>query len=440
MIEAVPVPTVRFWILFALAIPLSYLGYVAGVPSLPWIYDILIIVVAFITSRFGPRPETILFSRHHEAVLSARVANRIEITVENEGDFLAEFRMRDEPPTQFQCDRREFTVSLMPGAKANFIYNAVPPERGDDEFKGTFIRFKCPLGLVTTQFLKPTIEPIRVYPNVIAMSKFALLNQKGRLREIGVRRAHMRGLGSEFESLREYALGDDYRKIDWKATARRGHLIVRQYEVERNQTVLIAIDIGRHMIGEIKDIPKLDSAIDAALMLLRAAAIVGDQVGLLVYSDVVVRFIPPAKGRNQLGRIVEALHDIIAIPVESDPIKAFAFLTSRWNRRSFLVHFTDSGDKDRAKALGIAMKPIVRRHLALQVRVSDPELKKALTGPLVHPDDLYNRAAALMIDEDRKEATIALTNAGLRSIESEPQDLAASLVTFYYDVKERALI
>ena len=111
----------------------------------------------------------------------------------------------------------------------------------------------------------------------------------------------MRGLGTEFESLREYAEGDDFRKMDWKASARRGKLIVRQYEQERNQCVIICLDVGRAEPSEVNGVSKLDHALDACLMLMHAAAASGDFVGLLMDADHVKRYIPPRKGRNQVG-------------------------------------------------------------------------------------------------------------------------------------------
>jgi len=416
------------------------LGYLTGAPAFGWVYDLFLIVVAWVTGFLTARKESLVIERFHEVVLSARVPNRITLTFENRDTQPLRVRIRDEAPPSFICDRREFQISLKPGGSMDATYWTTPPERGDDHFRGTYARFHCPLGLVEKQLVYNTETPVRVYPNVLAMNEFELLNQRGRLREIGVRKSRMRGLGTEFESLRDYSIGDDYRKIDWKATGRRGKIIVRQYEVERNQTVLLTIDIGRHMIGEINGIPKLDSVLDACLMLSRAAFSAGDQVGLLVYADKVVRFIPPAKSRNQIGAIVEALHDLVALPVESSPVQAYAYLGGRWKRRSFLVAFTDAGDRDRAKSLGISLQSMVRRHLVLLARISDPMLKKALLDPMVSTTDFYRRASGIMIDEDRRDATTVLSTMGIKNLESEPQDLASALVSYYFDVKERALI
>jgi len=434
------VPTPRFWLLLALGIPVAAIGYQQGVLLLPAAFDGALIAAALLTAWLGPRGRDLRVVRKFDQVLSVRVDNRVELQIENTGTDPIAFSIRDEPPPTMRRWPDEFRLNLGPGAHAQRQYHVNPDARGSDYFRGTYVRVACPLGLVVRQERLPTDQPFRVYPNVLALREFDLLNQKGRLRELGIRRTRMRGLGMEFESLRDWAEGDDFRKIDWMATARRNRLIVRQYETERNQSVLIGIDVGRHMLGEINGVTKLDHALDACLLLAHAAAAAGDNVGLFIYADQVVRYIPPRKGRNQVGIIIEALHDQVAQPVETDAIAAFSYLAARWKRRSLIVNFTDSGDADRANAISSALAPLVKRHLVLLARVSDPRLKEVLDTRLKTVEDMYRKAAALLIDEDRRQATSVLTLHGLSSLESEPQDLAANLVSFYFRAKESALI
>ena len=434
------VPTKRFWGLVALGVPIAALGGLQGQILLPVAYDLTLVLAAYVTGKLGPSPDAIKLKRKFDAVLSVRAENTIKLELENVSAEPIQFLLRDEPPPYFPSSHREFRVSLKPGAKATRSYTVIPKNRGSESFRGSFVRIACPLGLVVRQERLITEEPLRVYPNVLALREFDLLQQKGRLRELGIRQARMRGLGTDFESLREYTDGDDYRKIDWKASARRGKLVVKQFETERNQSVIIAIDVGRHMLGEIDGITKLDHALDSCLMLAQAAALAGDQVGLFIYADHVIRYIPPRKGRNQVGTIVEALHDVVALPVETDLITSFSYLSNRWKRRALIVNFTDSGDADRARELGVALRPLARRHLVLLARISDPRLKEVLERTIACSDDMYAKAAGYLIDEDRRQATSVLTTLGLQSLESEPQDLAANLVSFYFRAKERALI
>lgn len=434
------VPTHRFWLLVAIGIPIAAIGYQQGNWLLPAAYNLFLVIAAWVTGWLGPRSRDLRIERKHDQVLSVRVDNRVELIIENTGDSTIQITLRDEPPPTFVRSENEFRLHLAPGALVHRPYHVTPPFRGSEYFRGTYVRIECPLGLVQRQERIPTDQPFRVYPNVLALRKFDLLNQKGRLRELGIRRTRMRGLGTEFESLREYAEGDDFRKIDWMASARRDRLIVRQYETERNQSVLISIDVGRHMLGEINGVTKLDHALDASLLLAHAAAVAGDNVGLLLYAETVIRYIPPRKGRNQVGMIIEAIHDQVATPAETDNVAAFSYLATRWKRRSLIVNFTDSGDADRARVLSTALSPLARRHLVLLARVSDPRLHEVLDTRLQTTSDLYKKSAALLLDEDRRQATSVLTAHGLNSLESEPQDLAANLVSFYFQAKERALI
>jgi len=403
-------------------------------------FDVLLVGVAYLTGRMSPDSQALRLERQLDPVLSVRVQNKVLLRISNEGPETVKGLLRDEPPARFSVSRKEFPIVLRPGGFADLSYLVTPFERGDTFFQGTFLRIRCPLGLVERQIKLDTEQAVRVYPNVLAMREFDFLNQKGKLQDIGIRRSRLRGLGSEFESLREYAVGDDFRKVDWKATARRGKLIVRQYEQERNQPVILCIDIGRRMLSEINGVTKLDYVLDSLLMLAQAVYLANDFVGLLVYSDIVKRYIPPRKGRNQLGFLIEAIHDLVAEPVESDPAGAFSFLASRWKRRSLVVSFTDVEDAAQAKELSAAFGPMARRHLTLLARVADPRLGELVQAKIKTPDDLYQKASALLFTSDRREATIPLTVAGLHNLEAEPQDLAAALVSFYFEVKEKALI
>jgi uncharacterized protein (DUF58 family) len=198
--------------------------------------------------------------------------------------------------------------------------------------------------------------------------------------------------------------------------------------------------VGRHMLAEVDGVTKLDHALDSCLMLAHAATLSGDFVGLLVYAESVRRYIPPRKGRNQLGVIIEAIHDLAAEPVESDEAAAMAYLARRWNRRSLLVGFTDIDSEDRARSVCAAMGPVARRHLALLVRVSDPRVRELLHAPVHETHDMYRKAASIWVQSDRRAAESVLATHRIHSLESEPQDLAASIVSYYFMVKERSLL
>jgi uncharacterized protein (DUF58 family) len=434
------VPTKRFWLLVGLGIPLAMLAAASDSIWLIYAYNALLLLIAYTTSKMSADPHKLKVTRRFDPVLSVRVSNRIQVNLVNDGPEPLNAVLRDEPPPSFHATERQFPLRLRPGEERELSYQITPPERGSDYFRGTYLRLACPLGLVVRQVKLNTEQPVRVYPNVLALREFDLLKQKGQLRELGIRKSRMRGLGTDFESLREYSEGDDYRKVDWKASARRGKLIVRQFEQERNQPVILCIDIGRRMLSEVNGVTKLDHVLDALLVLTHAAAVAGDFVGLLVYSDRVKRYIPPRKGRNQVGMIIEAIHDLVADPVESDPQAAFAYLATRWKRRSLIVAFSDVEAGDEAKSLAGSLGGMVHRHILLLARVADPRLKELALAPARDVPELYAKAAALFFSGERKMAGTVLDAAGVHSLEAEPQDLAAALVSFYFMVKERSLL
>jgi len=434
------IPTKRLWILLAIGMIVAAFGATIHAPLLGILYDVALFVAAYVTLRLAPSGKDLRLKRTFDSVLSVRVPNRITLRLSNDGVETVQAKVRDEAPERCVPEGNEFAVTLPAGGDKDISYTLVPKERGDDQFQGTYLRLACPLGLVEKQIRLDTEEPVRVYPNVLALREFDLLKQKGRLREIGIRKSRQRGLGTEFESLREYTEGDDYRKIDWKATARKNKLVVRQYEQERNQVVMVVVDIGRHMLSEVNGVRKLDHVLDSLLMLVNAAAVAGDQIGLLVYADTVRRYIPPAKGRNQVGMIIDAVHDLIAEPVESDGAAAFSYLGSRWKRRSLMVAFTDVLDADRAKDVSSSLGPLSRRHLILLARVEDPKLREVLDLGITDPESMYMKSAARMVKTDANAAQSVLQTAGIHTLEAEPQDLAAALVSYYFAVKEQALL
>jgi uncharacterized protein (DUF58 family) len=452
------VPTKRLLGLLALGVPSVYLLVSGGLSGAFWLVNGAIGAFTLLSAVRSPKLRGISIVRRMDSVLSVRVSNKVQITLKNGSGEPLRGVIRDEIPTTFRLgdlyesfagsfkkgflkrSTNELPFSVDSGRRWEHEYAVKPPERGDEQFPGTFLRLECPLGLVTKQVHLKTLQDVRVYPNVLALREFDLLNQAGRLKEVGIRQAKMRGIGTDFESLREYAEGDDFRKIDWKATARRSRLIVRQYEVERNQSVLLCIDTGRHMMAEVDGVRKLDHVLDSVLLLAHAAAAAGDHVGLLVYNNDVVKFIAPKKGGNQVGLVVEALHNLVAEPIESDPVKAFSFLQARFKKRSFLLNFTAVEDADRAREVATSMSSLRNRHLTFLVNVSDPEVAEILNRVPGSEDELYQLRAAQWATEDKKAAHSLMSSLGIRFIDSEPQDLAKALVNTYLDAKSRALI
>lgn len=430
------VPTRRFWFFVALGIPIAIAG--AWIPGLQMIlvqYNLLLFFLLLVTSRWTPRADMLSVSRVHDQVLSSRADNCVTLEIENEGSIPAIGRVRDEAPAGFVVDDQEWSLNLGPGESRTFRYHVRPLHRGGAYFRGTFVRLTTPLGLSEVEYKLRTEKPVRVYPNILALRQFDLLAQKGRLNLIGIRRSRRKGLGTDFESLRDYH-DDDFRRIDWKTTARRGKLVVREYEVERNQGVLLCVDVSRSMLAEVGGVTKLDHTLDAMLMLMHAASVAGDQVGLLVFGAQVERYLPPRKGPAQNGAILEAVHALGAEPAYPGYARAFGYLSSRWKRRSLMVVFSDVDDEEQAKDLMASLAPQARRHIVILVRVADPRLRELTRRPVTSVQSLFELAAAEWYADERAQSGKHLTTNRVRIVEAEPEDLAAALVSAYIGIKE----
>ncbi|MEQ1936509.1 MAG: hypothetical protein ABL962_21880, partial [Fimbriimonadaceae bacterium] len=179
------VPTRRFWLLIACGIPLAVVAATSNSGLILLIYNVLIFAAAWVTTKLAPDIKGLRLVRKFDPALSVRVPNRISLTLENLSGEPIAGRMRDEPPPGFPTGSREFSFELEPGRSRDFSYEVTPPERGLDYFRGTFMRLKCPLGLVEKEAKLQTEQPVRVYPNVLALREFDLLRQKGKLRDLG---------------------------------------------------------------------------------------------------------------------------------------------------------------------------------------------------------------------------------------------------------------
>ncbi|MCS7191259.1 MAG: DUF58 domain-containing protein, partial [Fimbriimonadales bacterium] len=255
--------------------------------------------------------------------------------------------------------------------------------------------------------------------------------------QMGFRQRRLRGQGTEFESLREYTPDDEFRRIDWKATARRGKPIVRDYQIERSQHVILLLDAGRTMLAEVEGKRKFDSVLNAALMLAYVAIQMDDKVGALVFADEIDLFSPPQRGRAQVGRLVDALHAVQPRMVESDYLYAATYLARRWRKRSLIALFTDLIDPDASRMALHAIGTLRRQHLCVVITVADPRLHRWSQQTPNEPIELYRRAVATQTLNDRLAAMRTLERMGVHCIDAEPDTLVSALVNYYLQVKAR---
>ncbi len=431
----------RRWIrLFALGIaPLLLVGYSHGYIGLTLTWYGLLVLLALVDWFLFPSPALLTAEREVGDRLSLGGMNSVSVRVRNQSAHAVRLSLRDSPPEGMPTDLEgnDFHFIVQPNGRHVAVYHVTPHTRGDFHFEDVYLKLHGRLGLVQRQLRIPVPSHVKVYPNLNDTAKFNLMAKRGRLQQAGIRQARLQGAGREFESLRDYLPDDEMRRVDWKATARRGKLVARQYEVEKSQNILLVLDVGRTMLSKIDGIEKLDYAINAALLLAYVASLAEDKVGLLVFSDTVQTFLPPKRGRGQVYAILDALYNAKASLAEPDYRAALAYLQARWRKRSLIVCFTDLWDADSSRQTILELAALQPRHLVAAVTLLDTKILRAANAEPDAPEAVYTKAVAMQVLEDRRKAIGALSQRGVLVVDSPAEKLSAELVNKYLEVKER---
>jgi uncharacterized protein (DUF58 family) len=310
-----------------------------------------------------------------------------------------------------------------------------PSRRGRFVPSEVVVRVEGPLGLMARQGRRTVPGVLRVYPPFDSRDEAELRVNKARILEVGLRSAQGRGGGTEFDSMREYGVDDEFRRIDWAATARSGKPIVRTYRAERNQTVLLLLDSGRTMAGRVADVPRLDHAMDAVMMLTSLATRLGDRAGLVAFDREVRAVVGPGHARDQLSRVTEAMYQLEPLLVESDYRGAFAETLARFRRRAMLVVLTELAEQAVSETLLPALPLIARDHLVVVASVADPEVRGWALATPVEPGAAYRKAAAVAALADRRRTVARLRGLGAVVVDAPPGRLAPDLADAYLRVK-----
>ncbi len=429
-------PTPRLLMLLLLAAPLIALAALA--PGLIWLAAIYLGLLGILTvsdALLVVRREQIEVERIHEQRLSLGAENRVTLILANTTPRPVRFTLRDEYPHAFPCASGLISGTIGPSAVFEARYYVRPLRRGDYNFGDVVVRFNGPLGVLQRQVSYALAAPVRVYPNLLELRKYDLLARKGLLHELGLRASRLRGPGGEFERLRDYTPDDEFRQINWKATARRGRPISVEYQAERSQQVICLIDCGRLMAPPVGELMRIDYAVNTALMLSYVAGLRGDQVGLLTFSDQVRNFVAPRRGKPQIQLLIEALYNLQPEPVEADYGAALAYLARRQRRRALIVLFTDLAVPEAAGSLVLHLSRLARQHLPLCVTVSDPFVSGAAGQPLQNTGDLYRRTVAEGLLDERRALLEQLHQRGVLCLDVPADRLSAGVINAYLRLK-----
>jgi uncharacterized protein (DUF58 family) len=425
-------------LLLSVSIPLMALsvwGPALVRASLVWAGAVL--ALAIVDSLFTRRLAKIELVRSHGENLALGVDNPITVTVRSRAPLPLRLVVKDDPPTQFDTPRRETLTRVAAYDEAQATYLTRPRARGDYHFGNLHARGRGLLGLSYWQRDFRAAADVKVFPNLLEVEKYDYLVRASRLHEAGYRVVRRHGEGTEFESLREYVPDDDFRRVDWKATARRRVPISRELEIERSQNLILMLDAGRMMSAEWAGLSKLDYAINAALMLAYVAVQKDDAVGLVVFADAVQTFVPPTKGRAQVGRLLHELYGVQARLEEPDYGAAFSLLYGRARKRALVVIFTDLIDARASEELLAHTAALYPHHLPLLITLRDSDLVAAAASAPEDEQAAYRKAIATRLLQEREQVASALRQRGAMVLDVEPEHLTVKTVNEYLAVKAR---
>jgi len=435
------IPTPRLLGLLLLgAIVVGGASFAAPLTWLAVLYFVALLGLVIADLVRTPRPEQIDPARVVEPKLSLGADNLVAITINNRSARALRIEVRDEYPYQFSVDQRLLRETAAPLASTELRYHVRPTVRGEYTFGAINLRYVSTLGTFRRQAAYEATETVRVYPNVLDVRKYDLLARKGLLMELGLRHVRSTGTGSEFERLRDYTPDDEFRRVNWKATARRNRPIAVDYETERSQHVVYVLDTGRLMRPAVGDIAKLDHAINAALLSSYVATLRGDQVGLLTFADEVGVYLAASKGRGQFYSMLELLYNVRSEPVEADYARALSYLSVKNKRRSLIVIFTDLATLDAARPLIAHTARLATRHLPLVVTMRDPQITALARLPVTEAAAVYQRAVAEQLLDERQVILDTLNRAGVLTLDVEADKLSIAVINKYLELKSRSVL
>ena len=387
-----------------------------------------------------PAPGAIVVTRSFDGPPALESDVTIRIEVANTGRRAIAARVLDEVPLALRDAPPELAVEAGPGACAVAAYTIRPRRRGNSTFGRAWLRYGSAMGLAERWAVAPVEQTIRVYPSLEASRRLTLYLTRGR--QAGQERLHrrQRGAGREFESLREYRDGDQWRDVCWTATARRGRLISRVYRIERDQTVWIVVDAGRLLQASVGGLTKLDYAASAALGIAHVALHSGDRVGLLAYGRRVQQRVPPARGAGQMRGPLEALTDVRPERSEADHLGAARALLQVQKRRALVIWITDLADTATVPEVIQGATQIGFQHLVVFAAIGQTTLQAAAENPPPDARAMYRYVAALEVLERRQLLLGNLRRRGAWTADVHAGSLAVAMVNQYLQIKERGLL
>lgn len=366
--------------------------------------------------------------------------NNITVRLINNYRFNVNVTLLDELPFQFQ--QRDFTLkaSLKPAEQQVLQYVLRPLERGEYAFGNTNAFIRSPLGLAQRRIISENEQIVKVYPSFIHLHNYQLFSMDNKMTDMGAHRKRMVGQSMEFDHIKEYVSGDDIRRLNWKATARRGNLMVNNYVEEKSQQVYCVIDKGRAMKMPFEGLTLLDYAVNASLVFSNIALQKGDKTGLVTMASNTIDVLPASNKKVQLNKILDSLYAQATQWEESDFEKLSVTLRSVFSQRSLLILFTNFESMSGLQRQLPYLRRLAKYHLLLVVFFENTELKRVIQDDVHSTEDIYRQVIAQKFAYEKKLMVRELTQYGIMSLLTTPQQLTMNVINKYLELKARSLI
>ena len=398
----------------------------------------VIVLIALIDLAFGWRPG-IEVTRTLPEVLSLARPVTVRLDVKSRLRRRVRVQINDAVFAESETQGLPVEIDVDGGVVRTGTYRLRAMERGPHRLSELWVRYPTPAGFWIRQLRLPSPAEVKVYPDVQAVRHFELLARTNR--DIMTSRVtKMRGGDTEFERLRDFLPDDEWRRIDWRATARRSKLTVREFQIEKNQNLVFMLDCGRMMTAVWDDLTALDYALNATLMLAHVAIRRGDQVGLIAFDESVTRLMKPRGGTSASNQIIQTTYDLFPKMVEADYESAFRSLKLHVRKRTLVVVLTHAIDEQTAERIQRLSRDLLPTHLPLVVLLKDRALVERAHRPATNSEDVCIQAAAAEMLLWRDRVQRELSRAGVMVLDVLHHQLTGALLSRYLEVKARGLI
>jgi uncharacterized protein (DUF58 family) len=404
------------------------------------LWDVAVVAAWVWDLRRLPGPAELDVSRVWTQPVQLDVEARVTLELQNLGNLPITLQFTDDAPLSFRCGTPRLHLAAPAKNTAAASYPVRPGERGDAKFGSVYLRYQTALNIAERWAVVPLEQTVRVYPNLEESQRDTILLIRSRQIAMEKRHQRQRGQGREFESLREYREGDEWRGICWSATARRGKLISQIHRIERSQTVWIVLDAGRLLRARVRGLSKLDYAAAAALSLAQVALYSGDRVAMLAYGRRIQQRLPAGRGSGHVRALLEGLAQVKGEELEADHHRAAEALLTFQKRRSLVVWLTDLSETPATPEVIESVSRLAHRHLVLFTVIGQPELRELLRERPATPREMFRHVAAQEIVQRRDVLLRTLRQQGVLTLEVDPGRLSSAVVNQYLGAKERSLI